>query len=100
MCKIVNVGSAAALLLCLAACASVPPPPPPPVVMLGKEDIIVAGQRVHTVQEMLAVLAEKNIASVALRTEPDVPYERIGAAIYSIFRAGRQVTEVDRSKAP
>ncbi|HEU4817888.1 hypothetical protein [Janthinobacterium sp.] len=98
MCKIVNVGSAAALLLCLAACASVPPPPP--VVMVGKEDIIVAGQRVHTVQEMLAVLAEKNIASVALRTEPDVPYERIGAAIYSIFRAGRQVTEVDRSKAP
>ncbi|MGK5040526.1 hypothetical protein ACQ4WQ_09295 [Janthinobacterium sp. GB1R12] len=98
MCKIVNAGSAAALLLCLAACASVPPPPP--VVMVGKEDIIVAGQRVHTVQEMLAVLAEKNIASVALRTEPDVPYERIGGAIYSIFRAGRQVTEVDRSKAP
>lgn len=98
MCKIVHAGSAAALLLCLVACASVPPPPP--VVMVGKEDLIVAGQRVHTVQEMLAVLAEKNIASVALRTEPDVPYERIGAAIYSIFRAGRQVTEVDRSKAP
>ena len=98
MCRFVHAGSAAALLLCLAACASVPPPPP--VVMVGKEDLIVAGQRVHTVQEMLAVLAEKNIASVALRTEPDVPYERIGAAIYSIFRAGRQVTEVDRSKAP
>ena len=98
MCRFVHAGSAAALLLCLVACASVPPPPP--VVMVGKEDLIVAGQRVHTVQEMLAVLAEKNIASVALRTEPDVPYERIGAAIYSIFRAGRQVTEVDRSKAP
>jgi hypothetical protein len=96
--RFVHVGSAAALLLCLAACASVPPPPP--VVMVGKEDITVAGQRVHTVQEMLAVLAEKNIASVALRTEPDVPYERIGAAIYSIFRVGRQVTEVDRAKAP
>ena len=98
MCKIVHAGNAAALLLCLVACASVPPPPP--VVMVGKEDLIVAGRRVHTVQEMLAVLAEQNIASVALRTEPDVPYERIGAAIYSIFRAGRQVTEVDRSKAP
>lgn len=88
------------MLLCLAACASVPPPPPPPVVMVGKEDIIVAGQRVHTVQEMLAVLAEKNIASVALRTEPDVPHERIGAAIYSIFRAARQVTQAGSSAAP
>ncbi|MBE3024401.1 hypothetical protein [Janthinobacterium sp. GW458P] len=98
MCKIVHAGSAAALLLCLAACASVPPPPP--VVMVGKEDIIVAGQRVHTVQEMLAVLAEKNIASVALRTEPDVPHERIGAAIYSIVRAARQVTQAGSSAAP
>ncbi len=86
------------MLLCLAACASVPPPPP--VVMVGKEDIIVAGQRVHTVQEMLAVLAEKNIASVALRTEPDVPHERIGAAIYSIVRAARQVTQAGSSAAP
>ncbi|MDN2697081.1 hypothetical protein O0882_12215 [Janthinobacterium sp. SUN073] len=96
MCKIVNAWSAAALLLCLTACASVPPP----VVMVGKEDITVAGQRVHTVEEMLAVLSEKNIASVALRTEPDVPYERIGAVIYSIFRADRKVTDVGRSAAP
>lgn len=68
--------------------------------MVGKEDIIVAGQRVHTVQEMLAVLAEKNIASVALRTEPDVPHERIGAAIYSIVRAAKQVTQAGSSAAP
>ncbi|WP_332858733.1 hypothetical protein [Janthinobacterium svalbardensis] len=98
MCKIINAGSAAALLLCLTACASVPPPPP--VVMVGKEDITVAGQRVHTVEEMLAVLSEKNIASVALRTEPDVPYERIGAVIYSIFRADRKVTDMGSSAAP
>ena len=98
MCKIVHAGNAAALLLCLVACASVPPPPP--VVMVGKEDLIVAGRRVHTVQEMLAVLAEQNIASVALRTEPDVPYERIGSVIYSIFRAGRQVTQAGSSSAP
>ncbi|MDO8070886.1 hypothetical protein O3299_05080 [Janthinobacterium sp. SUN176] len=98
MCRFVHAGSAAALLLCLEACASVPPPPP--VVMLGKEDITVAGRRVHTVDEMLAVLSEEHIASVALRTQPDVPYERVGAVIYSIFRAGRKVSEVDGAAAP
>ncbi|QKY03331.1 hypothetical protein G3257_14425 [Janthinobacterium lividum] len=98
MYRFVNAGSAAALLLCLSACASVPPPPP--VIIVGKDDITVAGQRVHTVEEMLAVLVEKNMASVALRTEPDVPYERIGAVIYSIFRADRKVTDVGRSAAP
>ena len=86
------------MLLCLAACASVPPAPP--VVVVGEQDITVAGRCVHTVEEMLAVRSEKNIASVALLTEADVSYERIGKVIYAIFRADRTVTQVGRSAAP
>lgn len=98
MCRFVHWVSAAALLLCLAACASVPPSTP--VVTLGQDDITVAGQRVHTVEQMLAVLAENNIAQLALRTEPGVSYERIGKVIYAIFRADRTVTEVVYCAAP
>lgn len=98
MCRFFHAGSVAALLLCLASCASVPPPPP--VVMLGKEDITVAGRRVRTVDEMLAVLSEKDMPSVALRTQPDVPYERVGTVIYAIFRAGGKVSDVDGAAAP
>ena len=90
MCKIVNAGSAAALLLCLAACAAAPPP----VITLGEKDITVADRRVGTVNEMLAVMAEKKMTAVTVRPLPEASYEQIGKVIYAIFRSGAQVTTV------
>ena len=92
MSRILRAGIATSLLLCLAACESTPPQP---VVVVGKDDVTVAGQRVKTLDEMRAVLSEKKISSVTLRTEPDVPYERVGKVIYSIFRMGAKVDKLD-----
>lgn len=92
MSRILAAAIATALLLCLAACESTPPQP---VVVVGKDDFMVAGQRVKTLDEMRAVMSEKKISSVTLRTEPDVPYERVGNVIYSIFRMGANVDKLD-----
>lgn len=81
MCKIVNAGSAAALLLCLAACATAAPPPP--VITLGEKDITVAGRRVGTVSEMLAVMAEKKMTAVTVQPLPEASYEQVGKVIYA-----------------
>lgn len=89
MCKIVNAGSAAALLLCLAACAAAPP-----VITLGEKDITVAGRRVGTVSEMLAVMAEKKMTAVTVQPLPEASYEQVGKVIYAISRSGAQVTAV------
>lgn len=91
MCKFVHAGSAAALLLCMAACAATPPPA---VITLGEKDITVAGRQVGTVNEMLAVMAEKKITAVSVRPLPQASYEQIGKVIYAIFRSGAQVTAV------
>ena len=88
-----RAGLAVSLLLCLSACASAPPPSP--VITLGEKDINVAGRQVGTVNEMLAVMAEKNMRAVSVRPLPQASYEQIGKVIYAIFRSGAQVTAVE-----
>ncbi len=80
---------------------------PATLVVVGTQFIEVLGVRLHTVDELLALLAEHKIERIELKTVRDdeaddgTPfYERIGKVIYSATRCGFGIVRIDGRDAP
>lgn len=81
-----------ALTSCLlGACASTPPPT---LVLVGKDNIEVFGQTLHSAAELSAALSAQKVTSVELKPLAGAGYEQIGAAIFGITRSGADVERV------